>query len=424
MIVHLQRAATTAALVPTFDRLGESGHAFRPRLIAAECRSDNARVAVPGDPGQVLGSGLLEVPVVRLGPLAPERPLWMCSVRSDPRRPDLSDAQWADVARRLVATAGLAPDGDPGGCRWAAIRNQDRTVHIIATTVREDGHLHRSYRDAFRLQSECHRIATELGHASQPLTPARPEVTMPRLITIAVEPSGAISVRGADDDLTAGLLRHAGFQQLEGWLGRRHRLPTSTPPEERAAIAAHAAQMLRAARYTVALDPKLGGGPVTTPTDPGGLKAAGHPVLQLTDRIRGATTAAQAAEALDQLLDPDDGVLPRLREALEAAAERVTDLDPDEYDLSERFSIAADWINNAEAELVDAIGDLRSLGAPPDLRELARQNQAAAHDATPFTRAALAASPAAVALGLRAGTAPVTRPPAPAAIGRPVGHSR
>ena len=42
-------------------------------------------------------------------------------------------------------------------------------MHIVATVVREDGYLHGSYRDAFHVQAECDRIATELGHLTRPV---------------------------------------------------------------------------------------------------------------------------------------------------------------------------------------------------------------------------------------------------------------
>lgn len=105
----------------------------------------------------------LDAPVERLGARAPERPTWICSVRSDPCRPDLTDSQWAAVAHRLVAATGITPVGDPDACRRIALRNQPRQVQVVATLPREDGGLHNAYRDAFRLQTECHRIGVELG---------------------------------------------------------------------------------------------------------------------------------------------------------------------------------------------------------------------------------------------------------------------
>ncbi|MDF3291887.1 hypothetical protein [Streptomyces silvisoli] len=75
-------------------------------------------------------------------------------------------------------------------------------------------------------------------------------------ITIQVEPSGRVSARGADD-LAAVLLRRAGFTEINDWHGLRHRLALTTPFEERTDVATYAAQMLRAARYNVVIDPAL-----------------------------------------------------------------------------------------------------------------------------------------------------------------------
>ncbi|MFD5437786.1 hypothetical protein ACFWJ4_37245 [Kitasatospora sp. NPDC127067] len=422
MIAHLQRAATTAALIPSLYGLDDVRGRLRPRLIGADYRGADSQLPLFGDPQEVLGGGVLDAPALRIGARAPEHPVWMCSVRSDPRHPDLSDAQWADVARRLVTATGLAPADDPNGCRWAAIRNGDRSVHIVATVVREDGYIHSTYRDPFHVQAECTRIAAELSHLTRTVTTAK-DHRMP-VITISAEPSGSVVATGTGDDLSATLLRHAGFKQIDDWHGRRHRLPTTTPRPDAAAIATHAAEMLRAARYSVVVDPRLDTGRLATPTDPHGLKVTGQQVLQLTDQIRGASTATDAAEALDQILDPDDGVLSRLREALEAAAEQVTDLNPDEYELSERFSSAAEWIGNAEAELTDALGDLCTISAPSALPEPSQPTQAAD---TLRARAALGRSPttpAAKALGPLAGSAATVQPPAPAASVGPAGRTR
>ncbi|MET8626630.1 hypothetical protein ABZW30_23205 [Kitasatospora sp. NPDC004669] len=350
MIAHLQRATTTAALIPALYSLDEPHGRLRPRLIGADYRGADKQLQLPlfGDPQEVLGGGVLDAPALRIGARAPENPVWMCSVRSDPRHPDLSDAQWADVARRLVTATGLAPAGDPDGCRWAAIRNGDWSVHVVATVVREDGYIHGTYRDPFHVQAECTRIAAELGHLTRTVTTAK-DHRMP-VITISAEPSGSVVATGTSDDLSATLLRHAGFKQIDDWHGRRHRLPTTTPRPDAAAIATHAAEMLRAARYNVDLDPRLEAEPVNT---------AGQQILHLTDQLRGSSDFAELAGALDQLLDPDDGMLVRLQESLEATSEHITDLDPDQFELSDRFGSASDQLVAVQAELDGAVEEVR-----------------------------------------------------------------
>ncbi|MFE1293346.1 relaxase/mobilization nuclease domain-containing protein [Streptomyces sp. NPDC058731] len=92
----------------------------------------------------------------------PGKHVWHCSVRAAPDDPVLSDEQWGDLARRMVAATGIDP-GDGAGCRWAAVRHADDHIHIIATLVREDGRRPDHHRSGKRAQAECRLIEKELG---------------------------------------------------------------------------------------------------------------------------------------------------------------------------------------------------------------------------------------------------------------------
>ncbi|MFB7301010.1 hypothetical protein [Streptomyces rubiginosohelvolus] len=290
---------------------------------------------------------------------------------------------------------GIAPEGDPDACRWIAVRNRPRQAHVVATIAREDGSLHNAYRDAFRLQSECHLLAAELGHL--PIAPqSTSRAQEPRMpspsITITAEPSGSVSAKGASDDLSATLLKHAGFQQIDDWYGRRHRLPTTTPLADQVAIATHAAEMLRAARYGVDLDPTLDTNEAFTSANPLGPYTAGAELLRLTEQIRSAETGADLKQALDHLLDPEHGALERIREALEAAGEQITDLDVEAFQLADRFGFAADFVSSAMSELIESDDELLSVGHAQQPPAQTRTRSGL----LPHTQgAALAASPAA-----------------------------
>ncbi|MCX5340268.1 hypothetical protein [Streptomyces atratus] len=394
MIAHLQRASNTAGLLSYLYGPGERGIHTSPRLIAGD--GHGAPIELLAESGSLpYLAHALDAPVERLGARAPERPVWICSVRSDPRRSDLTDSQWASVARRLVSATGIAPDGDPDACRWIALRNQPRQVHVVATLAREDGSLHNAYRDAFRLQSECHRLASELGHLTTAphLIPRAQETHVPApSITITAEPSGSVSAKGASDNLSATLLKHAGFQQIEDWYGRRHRLPTTTPAADRAAIATHAAEMLRAARYGVDLDPSLDTARMATPANPLGPYTAGAELLRLTDQIRSAENGEDLRRAVDHLLHPEHGALERVREALEAAGEQITDLDDEAYQLADRFGFAAEFVSSAQSELVDSAAELRRFGRAQQPQTETRTHSPRLPDPR---SAALATSPAA-----------------------------
>ncbi|WP_405557115.1 relaxase/mobilization nuclease domain-containing protein [Streptomyces canus] len=110
----------------------------------------------------------------------PEQHVWHCSVRAAPDDPILTDDQWADIARRIVAATGIDP-GDGAGCRWAAVRHADDHIHIIATLVREDGRRPDHHRSGKRAQAEArlieadydlHRVAPGDGTAAKRTTSA------------------------------------------------------------------------------------------------------------------------------------------------------------------------------------------------------------------------------------------------------------
>ncbi|GAA2490468.1 relaxase/mobilization nuclease domain-containing protein [Actinocorallia cavernae] len=98
-----------------------------------------------------------------LGGKKPPQHVWHCPVRTAPGDRYLTDAEWAEVARRIVHATGIAPDGDEKACRWIAVRHADDHIHLMATTVRADGRRPRTHRDGQRAQAECRKIEAEFG---------------------------------------------------------------------------------------------------------------------------------------------------------------------------------------------------------------------------------------------------------------------
>ncbi|GHB22920.1 relaxase/mobilization nuclease domain-containing protein [Streptomyces chryseus] len=98
-----------------------------------------------------------------LGGKKPPKHVWHCPVRTAPGDRYLTDAEWAEVARRVVAATGIAPEGDDQACRWIAVRHADDHIHILATSVRADGRRPRTNRDGWRAQQECRKIEAEFG---------------------------------------------------------------------------------------------------------------------------------------------------------------------------------------------------------------------------------------------------------------------
>ncbi|MDI3408935.1 relaxase/mobilization nuclease domain-containing protein [Streptomyces cavernicola] len=105
----------------------------------------------------------LDLRVKQAGDRAPARHVWHCSVRTAPGDRRLSDDEWNTVAQRIVHATGIAPEGDPDGCRWIAVRHAEDHIHIVATLVRGDLRNPRLNYDFNKAQSEARRIEKEMG---------------------------------------------------------------------------------------------------------------------------------------------------------------------------------------------------------------------------------------------------------------------
>ncbi|MET8723825.1 relaxase/mobilization nuclease domain-containing protein [Streptomyces misionensis] len=107
---------------------------------------------------------LLDQPVENIDPSQrPKKHVWHLSVRNGREDRILSDEEWGDVARRMVAAAGIDDPEAAAGCRWAAVRHADDHIHIVATLVREDGYKPDLDNDAHRVQAEARALEAELG---------------------------------------------------------------------------------------------------------------------------------------------------------------------------------------------------------------------------------------------------------------------
>jgi hypothetical protein len=89
--------------------------------------------------------------------------VWHCPVRAAPEDRYLSDTEWGDIAQRIVEAAGIAPPGDDLACRWIAVRHADDHIHILATTVREDGRRPKLHDSGLRVGDACREIEKDYG---------------------------------------------------------------------------------------------------------------------------------------------------------------------------------------------------------------------------------------------------------------------
>ncbi|WP_435217111.1 relaxase/mobilization nuclease domain-containing protein [Streptomyces sp. bgisy034] len=159
--VHKQGSSTFGLLKYLYGK-GTCEEHIDPHLVA----SFDGMAPDPGrDPGATKRDlqQLLDQPLHLLEPdQRPEKHVWHLSVRNAAEDRILSDEEWGQIARRMVAATGIDP-GDGAGCRWAAVRHADDHIHIIATLVREDGRRPNHHRSGKRAQAEARLLEVEYG---------------------------------------------------------------------------------------------------------------------------------------------------------------------------------------------------------------------------------------------------------------------
>jgi hypothetical protein len=162
MVPKIRRGSRTHGLLAYLYGPGKRDEHIDPHLVA----SWDGFAPDPGRDGEATLAHLaaaLDLRVKQAGAKAPTQHVWHCSVRTAPGDRQLTDDDWGTVARRLVHAVGIAPDGDPDGCRWVAVRHADDHIHILATLMRGDLRRPRINRDFPKAQAECRTMEKEMG---------------------------------------------------------------------------------------------------------------------------------------------------------------------------------------------------------------------------------------------------------------------
>ncbi|MFF9567640.1 relaxase/mobilization nuclease domain-containing protein [Streptomyces sp. NPDC014685] len=164
MVPDISTGSRTYGLLAYLYGPGRRDEHTDPHIVAAwmpELAPDPGR-----DPNATLKqlTDRLDLPVLALPKdRRPAQHVWHCPVRTAPGDRHLTDAEWAEVARRIVHATGIAEEGDDKACRWIAVRHADDHIHIVATLKREDGRSPRRHQDGIRAQAECRKIEKEWG---------------------------------------------------------------------------------------------------------------------------------------------------------------------------------------------------------------------------------------------------------------------
>ncbi|WP_434591978.1 relaxase/mobilization nuclease domain-containing protein [Streptomyces sp. A5-4] len=165
MIAKIRNGKSTADLVRYLYDTKKAKDHTDPHLVASfdGFTPDPGRTAEDFDATKKLLVADLDLHVKqaeRLG-RAPEQHVWHCSIRAAPTDRHLTDEEWGNIARRVVAATGIAPEGDPDGCRWVAVRHAPDHIHIAATKVRADLRGARHWNDYLNADRELAAVEKE-----------------------------------------------------------------------------------------------------------------------------------------------------------------------------------------------------------------------------------------------------------------------
>ncbi|WP_121827774.1 hypothetical protein [Streptomyces sp. S1] len=199
------------------------------------------------------------------------------------------------------------------------------------------------------------------------------------LITIVRGRGGEVEAEGPMDSLASELLARAGFVKEYTLRGIGHRLPFDMGVEWENEHASRAAEMLRAARYPVRIDPALA--PASVPSADGvdvppSVAAAAQ---TLKARAAGGTDLQQpheAGRALAALAQGEDSLLRPAADVLLAVATAVSSLPSPAHDRDARRLAELSGVLRVVETEVDRIA-LRLRAAPDVTSNAGRTKQAA-----------------------------------------------
>ncbi|MBU7597390.1 relaxase/mobilization nuclease domain-containing protein [Streptomyces sp. P38-E01] len=169
MIAKISSGKNTAGLIRYLYGPGRANEHTNPHLVASwdGYAPDPAHSVTPAEAAatrKLLVADLdLHVNQAKRHHRTPTQHVWHCSLRTAPGDRTLTDDEWSHIAHRIVAATGIAPEGDPDGCRWIAVRHAPDHIHIAATTVRPDLRTARHWNDYLTADRELATIEKEYG---------------------------------------------------------------------------------------------------------------------------------------------------------------------------------------------------------------------------------------------------------------------
>jgi len=164
VIGKVSRGRDVSGLLRYLFGPGRHNEHTRPHLVAGwDDPSALEPIVSDGRADTVPLARLLDQPLRAAVGKIDDRPVWQVSVRAAPQDRALSDQDWAEIARDVVARTGFAPEADDDACRWIAVRHADDHVHIVVTLARQDGRTVAPRNDYYRVGEGCRAAEQRLS---------------------------------------------------------------------------------------------------------------------------------------------------------------------------------------------------------------------------------------------------------------------
>ena len=153
MIAKVTRGQEPSGAVRYLFGPGRYNEHEDPHVVAASASLRVEAGLRPTKPELEELAAAMDFPAVLFGTEVPDGACWHLSLSTKAGTDrELSDAEWAEVAKEAMSRLGFEASGHQAACRWVAVRHGRSSagndhVHVVVDLVREDGKVARTAND-------------------------------------------------------------------------------------------------------------------------------------------------------------------------------------------------------------------------------------------------------------------------------------
>ena len=169
MIAKVTRGQEPSGAVRYLFGPGRYNEHEDPHVVAASASLRVEAGLRPTKPQLEELAAAMDFPAVLFGTEVPDGACWHLSLSTKVGTDrELSDAEWAEVAKEAMSRLGFEASGRQAACRWVAVRHGRSSagndhVHVVVDLVREDGKVVRTANDFRQLSRLCSDMEGRYG---------------------------------------------------------------------------------------------------------------------------------------------------------------------------------------------------------------------------------------------------------------------